>query len=88
MLPNIKNQLIIMKVKVLFFGVLSEVTGNKTKYYSDVKSLEHLKKRIVDEFPDMIRYKFIISLNNEIMNSNNSLKNGDEVAFLPPFAGG
>ncbi len=77
-----------MKVKVLFFGVLSEVTGTGIKVYIDVKSIEHLNQIITDDFPEIIHYKFKISLNNEIINGDAELKNGDEVAFLPPFAGG
>jgi molybdopterin synthase sulfur carrier subunit len=78
----------VMKVKVLFFGVLSEVTGTGLKFYDEVKSIEHLKMRVSDDFPEIIHYKFKVSLNNELVNSDASLKDGDEVAFLPPFAGG
>jgi molybdopterin synthase sulfur carrier subunit len=77
-----------MKVKVLFFGVLSEITGSGVKFYGDVKSVEHLKLRINDDFPELEHYKFKVSLNNELINGDSLLKNGDEVAFLPPFAGG
>ena len=77
-----------MKVKVLFFGVLSEVTGTGIKFYENVKSIEHLKQRVEDEFPEIIHYKFKVSLNNDFINDDSELKNGDEIAFLPPFAGG
>jgi molybdopterin synthase sulfur carrier subunit len=77
-----------MKVKVLFFGVLSEIAGTGIKVYNEVKSTEHLKLRVTDDFPEIIHYKFKLSLNNEIINCDTNLKNGDEVAFLPPFAGG
>ena len=77
-----------MKVKVLFFGVLSEVTGTGIKFYDDVKTIEHLKLRVSDDYPEVIHYKFNVSINNELINSDAALKNGDEIAFLPPFAGG
>jgi len=77
-----------MKVKVLFFGVLSEVTGTGLKYYEDVKSIEHLKQRTADDFPEIAHYNFRISLNNELIYDDSNLSDGDEVAFLPPFAGG
>jgi molybdopterin synthase sulfur carrier subunit len=77
-----------MKVKVLFFGVLAEVTGTGLKYYEDVKSIEHLKQRVSDDFPEIIHYEFNMSLNNELINDDRNLENGDEAAFLPPFAGG
>jgi molybdopterin synthase sulfur carrier subunit len=77
-----------MKVKVLFFGVLSEVAATGIKIYENVNSIEHLKLRISDDFPEIIHYNFRISLNNEITDTDSPLSDGDEVAFLPPFAGG
>lgn len=77
-----------MKVNVLFFGVLAEVTGTEIKVYGDVKSIENLKQRVTNDFPEIIHYKFNVSLNNEIKHSDASLKDNDEVAFLPPFTGG
>jgi molybdopterin converting factor small subunit len=77
-----------MQVKVLFFGVLVEVTGIGCKYYSDAGSIGALKIMIQDEFPEIVHYNFRISLNNEIINSDPDLKDGDEIALLPPFAGG
>ena len=88
--PKVKNEnvKIIMKVKVLFFGVLSEIAGTTVKFYDDVKSSEHLNQRVTDDFPEMVHYKYKISVNNELIRTDIPLKNGDEVAFLPPFAGG
>jgi len=77
-----------MKVKVLFFGVLSEVTSTDCKHYTDVKSVGDLNLRIQDDFPEVVNYNFRISLNNEIINNDPALNDGDEVALMPPFAGG
>jgi sulfur-carrier protein len=77
-----------MEVKVFFFGVLAEVTGTGLKHYRDVKSIGDLKIRIQDEFPEIVHYSFRISINNEITDNDLSLKSGDEVAYMPPFAGG
>lgn len=77
-----------MKVNVLFFGVLAEVTQTGLKCYEDVTTIEHLKLRTADDFPELVHYNFRVSLNNEFINENSKLSNGDEVAFLPPFAGG
>jgi sulfur-carrier protein len=77
-----------MQVKVLFFGVLSEVTGTDYRHYMEVKSINDLKIRISDDYPEIEHYNYRISLNNEILNSDSNLNEGDEIAFLPPFAGG
>ena len=77
-----------MKVAVLFFGVLTEVAGTGTKFYIDVKNLDDLRIRIYDDFPEIAHYNFRVSVNNEITADNPDLKDGDEIALLPPFAGG
>jgi molybdopterin converting factor small subunit len=85
---NERVKIYIMEVKVLFFGVLAEVSGTSIKHYRDVKSTGDLKLRIQDDFPEIVHYNFRVSVNNEITDNNLLLKSGDEVALMPPFAGG
>jgi molybdopterin converting factor subunit 1 len=80
--------IIIMKVTVLFFGVLTELTGSSLRIYEEVKSVEQLKMRVADDYPETVHYSFRMAVNNEIAHGDMPLKDGDEVAFLPPFAGG
>ena len=77
-----------MQVKVLFFGVLSEVTGTDCRHYMGIKSISDLRLRILDEFPEIEHYNYRISHNNEIISSDRILNDMDEVALMPPFAGG
>jgi molybdopterin converting factor small subunit len=77
-----------MEVKVLFFGVLTEVTGTNLKHYRDVRSIDEVKLNIQDDFPEIVHYNFRISLNNEIINGDMPLKHDDEIALMPPFEGG
>ncbi len=77
-----------MEVKVLFFGVLADVAGTSVRHYGDVGSTDRLMIRIQDDFPEFIHYNFRTSVNREIVNGDVLLNDGDEVAFMPPFAGG
>jgi len=77
-----------MEIKVLFFGVLTDVTGCNVKHYSNVRTIDDLRLRIQDDYPEIFHYNYMISLNQQIINGESALNNGDEVAFLPPFAGG
>jgi molybdopterin synthase sulfur carrier subunit len=77
-----------MTVKVLFFGVLAEVAGTSCRHYSEVFSISVLMIRIQDEFPEIVHYDFRISVNNELIDNEPGLIDGDEVALMPPFAGG
>ncbi|MGA1976975.1 MAG: MoaD/ThiS family protein [Bacteroidales bacterium] len=77
-----------MEIQVLFFGVLAEVAGTGFKHYSGIKSFGDLKHRIEDDFPEIVHYNFRIAVDNELADEDPVLKNGDEVAYMPPFAGG
>ena len=77
-----------MEISVLFFGVLAEVTKTSFRHYSNVRSFDDLKLRIEDEFPEMIHYNYRIAVNKEMVSDVPILNDGDEIAFLPPFAGG
>ncbi len=77
-----------MEIKVLFFGVLAEVTKTGFRYYTNIKSFNDLKLRIEDEFPGTVHYNYRIAVNKELASADPVLKDGDEVAFMPPFEGG
>jgi molybdopterin converting factor small subunit len=77
-----------MEISVLFFGVLAEVTKTGFMHFSNIRSFEDLKLRIEDEFPETVHYNYRIAINNEMISENPVIRDGDEVAFLPPFAGG
>jgi molybdopterin synthase sulfur carrier subunit len=77
-----------MQVKVLFFGVLTDVAGTDCKFYEDVYSTGDLLHRIVDDYPEIEHYTYRLSVNSEITGEEQTLSDQDEVALLPPFAGG
>jgi molybdopterin synthase sulfur carrier subunit len=77
-----------MEVTVLFFGVLAEVTKIGIKVYRDIKTTSALTLMVSDDFPEITHYKFRISVNGALISVDTELKDSDEVAFLPPFAGG
>lgn len=76
-----------MKIKVLLFGVLAEKAG-EDKMEVSVADIESLKTYIFEKTPELKGLSFQVSVNQEITQDNLKLKDGDEVALLPPFAGG
>jgi MoaE-MoaD fusion protein len=81
-----------MQVRVLFFGMLKELAGRG----SDLLNLpeqatlgavfnhyEEISPRLVELAPSIA-----ISLNQEFAGLEAKLKEGDEIAFLPPVSGG
>lgn len=78
-----------MNIKVLFFGVLAEESGNDSLEINYKGTLGSFRSAMEDRFPSISRYSYRVSLNRVLEPGNEVLlKDGDEVAFMPPFAGG
>ncbi|MBC8266689.1 MAG: MoaD/ThiS family protein [Flavobacteriales bacterium] len=77
-----------MRIKVLFFGVLEDVTKKKEMSISDFSDTDSLLKALKNEFAELNEKTFQIAVNQTIINKNTTLNNGDTIALLPPFAGG
>lgn len=81
-----------MRVRVLFFGQLKEITGvaQEETDLSDGARVEDLFERYGRRFPKLadFRQSIAASVNQEYAPWRSPLTNGDEVAFLPPVSGG
>ena len=77
-----------MKTVILLFGVLAEEAGTSSIVSEYTGDLEGLKKEIEKDYPAFAGYDYKISVNKILADGNSMIKEGDEVAFLPPFAGG
>ena len=77
-----------MKNKVLFFGILEDIVGSKELIISESNSSDELLKNIKKQYPELENKTFQIAVNQQIINTNTTLNDGDEIALLPPFADG
>jgi len=77
-----------MKVKILFFGILSEAAGKQEMILNDISDSETLRNHLTSLIPGLKNYTFRMALNQEFIDSNCALKDGDVIAMMPPFAGG
>ncbi|MBM3420275.1 MAG: MoaD/ThiS family protein [Bacteroidetes bacterium] len=77
-----------MSVRVLFFGFLAERAGAPEKRYEAVTDTNALEAMVAGEIEGLQEYSYIVSVNRQAIRGNTPLNDGDEVAFLPPFAGG
>ena len=81
-----------MQVLVKFFGSVREAVGEKELSVSlaeaarveDLRALLAAKHAVFDELGD----RLAASVNFEVVSLDTPLREGDEVAFLPPVAGG
>ena len=77
-----------MKINVLLFGVLAEKVGEDRMAVESVGDIDSLKNYIFEKSPEIKNMSFQVSVNQTITQGNLKLNEGDEVALLPPFAGG
>lgn len=77
-----------MNVQVLFFGQLQELSGCDSMRVRDVADTAALRRHICDQYPALSNVKYLIAVNQEVVNENTPLPEGAAVAFLPPYSGG
>lgn len=78
-----------MKVTIKYFGILAEIAGKKEEILDVAEGISaaELKARQVKKYQIPEAESVQLALNQNL-NTDVELKEGDEVAFLPPFAGG
>ena len=77
-----------MKVKVLIFGPLRDVTGTNVCELNDVADTDQMIARMNEMFPGLGNKKYLVAVEKEIIQGNTSLNNNFTVALLPPYSGG
>ena len=77
-----------MKIKILFFGILREAAGKQEMTLNNINNTESLQNHLTSLIPRLKNYTFRLAINQEFVDSNCTLKEGDIVAVMPPFAGG
>lgn len=81
-----------MKVEVLFFGMARDVAGcgHERAELPEGSSVGVLRRRYDERFPRLAAMagSLLLAVNQEIAEPSHILREGDEVAFLPPVSGG
>ncbi len=77
-----------MSIQIKLFGPLTDVVGSSLLEMTGIADTDSLRKIVLNEYPGLSRHSFKITVGKKIVSGNIALKSGDEVALLPPFAGG
>ena len=81
-----------MKVKVLFFASLKDISGENTieLEMEENTTVDSVKIMITIMYPKLEPLlNFVrIAVNQEFVDAETVINNGDELAFLPPVSGG
>src|SRR5262245_64093336 len=81
-----------MRVTVKLFGGIREAVGDKelSVELPEGASARDLRRRLADRYPvfDAFGDRLAVSVQLEVVPPDTTLREGDEVAFLPPVSGG
>jgi molybdopterin converting factor subunit 1 len=81
-----------MRVTVRLFARLRDIagTGDLSREAALGATVADVWRGLVDDFPEMARYETSIStaVNADYARMSATIRDGDEVAFLPPVSGG
>ena len=82
----------IVRVKVLFFGMLKDIVGRSEEQIelADGVRLDAVFTRYAREFPRLTEYEssIVLACNQQFCDRTEQVREGDEIAFLPPVSGG
>ena len=70
--------------------MVAEITGLSFEHFDfdEYFSSKTLEQILLKKYPELKKSNFQLAVNQQIADAEIALKNGDEVALLPPFAGG
>ena len=77
-----------MKIKILSFGRIADITGKTSWEISGIKNTDELIENLSLDFPELQLNKFALAVNKDIIQKNTTLNDNDTVALLPPYSGG
>ncbi len=81
-------------IKVLYFATIKEKLGteSETVPYQEGMTLAQLLSELSGKHPGMgeltASKRFLYAINQEVSEPESLLKDGDEIAILPPLSGG
>ena len=76
-----------MTKNIIIFGQLADIAGS-TLSLENVTDTNMLVKELHSLYPSLSDTKYVIAVDNKVVNENTILTENSTVALLPPFSGG
>lgn len=80
-----------MKIRVLFFSLLRDLAGTDALDHSfEGGTVDDLLKNLYEKIPALSEWdaNLLVAVNSEYAKRETPVKDGDEVALMPPVQGG
>jgi molybdopterin synthase sulfur carrier subunit len=80
-----------MHITFKYFGLVADCSKKKDEvifFDGDSVTLLEVETRLHETYPDLVTTTYSLAINQTLAQGNEIIKNLDEIALLPPFAGG
>lgn len=80
-----------MQITLKYFGLVADHTKKKEEvifFEGNSVTLLEVQTRLHDTYPELTTTTYSFAINQTLVYGNVIVKNLDEIALLPPFAGG
>lgn len=75
--------------KITYFGLIADQTKVTEEVFNfENKSVKYLKDWLFEKYPNIKEIKFQMAVNLKLENEDRIILQGEDIAILPPFAGG
>lgn len=75
-------------IKLIYFGSVMDITAMSSETIEAPETLDKLNTGLLHRFPRLSEITYRFSINRQLITGDRPLNDGDEIALLPPFAGG
>lgn len=72
---------------ILLFGPIAEKAGASI-LRMEASSVNALRQALIARIPDLAHMRYAIAVDRQVVHEDHPLSGGEEIAVLPPFAGG
>ena len=77
-----------MEVTIQYSGILADKAGKTKEPLTDVKTLHEIREILDVKYNGFRELSYVISLNGVIVHEDAGIKEGDQIALIPPVPGG
>lgn len=80
-----------MQITFKYFGLIVDLTKKKNEIISfdaDAITLLEIQTKLQECYPELKTSNYSFAINQKLVQGNPTLNDLDEIALLPPFAGG
>lgn len=79
-----------MTIHIKYLGMIADHTDKTSEDFviANKSTVLDLNTLLLDKYPGLNQMTYKIAVNHQLSTNEKNLQDGDEVALLPPFAGG